>query len=146
MLIQCRHEAIGRARVLRRTPPNPGEAHGNVSRRGSRQNLLDPNVVYPVRMKVVFVAEALVRPKIKLRQSQPMSPGEKVQATFAWHAIPLTANGEPMLVLVRPTHGQLNGLVQLGNSAIRRHQDPAPDRRTDAAQLNAQLVDLPQYC
>src|SRR5664279_343942 len=55
---------------------------------------------------------------------------------------PLLTDAKLMHVAVFPPHGQLQHVMQLFQSQIRRHQQPAPDRRTRAEQSDLDLINL----
>ena len=43
---------------------------------------------------------------------------------------------------VIPAHGDLQGIMEVGDGAVAAHQEPAPDQRRDLAQPDVELIDF----
>ena len=53
-----------------------------------------------------------------------------------------TAPDEKLMQMrIRPSHGDLERVVQVGNAAVAAHQQAAPDRRADFPQPHPQLIE-----
>jgi len=58
------------------------------------------------------------------------------------HPVPLAPNRETMQVIILPAYGCLDDGVEVGDRRVGSNQDSPPDRRTDAAQLDADMINI----
>jgi hypothetical protein len=51
-----------------------------------------------------------------------------------------------MEMVAFPAHGDLEGIMQVGNGTIAAHEKASPDERTDLSQPDMELVDFGRRC
>ena len=140
MIVQGFHETISRSRILRRTAADAGDADRMPLPRGFGEDLLDPDVVEPGAVDIVFIHEALVDSKVEGAECKVMTTGLKADAARLGYAVLAAANDKAVQVIVAPAHAQLDDVVQVRYRGFGCNENPAPDGRADAAKVDAQLV------
>jgi hypothetical protein len=63
-----------------------------------------------------------------------------------WHSIVLAVNMEAVQMGIAPPHGELNGIVEIGDRLIAPQQNAPPDHRAHAPQHDLELVDANHRC
>jgi hypothetical protein len=66
----------------------------------------------------------------------------KADATDAAATVVFATDAKAMQVGVIPAHGDLQGIMEIGDGAITADQQPAPDQRCDLTQPDVQLIDF----
>ena len=130
--------AAGSADVLGRTSVLAFYAEGEPEGVNGQELAFDGDGVPPTVPEVVFIEELLVT-------SQCLKHGDLVLINLTFwvvvkaHSIALVANFEGVQVRIRPAHGGLKNVVQLGHADTGWHEDPPPDAGGDIVQGNVQL-------
>ena len=100
---------------------------------------LDAEVVLPVIVEVILVAEALPHPELEHVPAHPVGVVHKAHASAVAHAIVLAVNMEAVQMGIGPPQGELERVVEIRDCAVAAPQ-PAPDQGADPPQHHAELI------
>ncbi len=106
-----------------------------------RQKRFDAKLMLPEVTKGILIEEALAGSQTKVGESDVRRVIPKPHTTAARHPIALTLDTELVEMGVGPPHGDLEGVVQIGDGTIIAHEQTPPDHRVDAQQDHFELVD-----
>ena len=62
------------------------------------------------------------------------------KAALVRNAVIFAVDVETIQVGIAPTHGDLNGVMEVGDGVLAPQEQPTPDHRADAAQNHLELV------
>ncbi len=96
----------------------------------------------PAIAEVILVTESLEAAQLQVAESHVSGIDADHAATIAVNSVFSAPNLKAVQMLIVPTEGDLQCLMELSDRANAAHQKPPPYQRTDAAQDHAQLVDL----
>ena len=97
------------------------------------QHLLQPDIMLPAIVQIVFVEETLARPKWEIGKLNLLGIISEGNAALVRDAIILAVNVKPMEVGIAPAHSDLNDVMEVGNALVTAQQQPPPDHRANAA-------------
>jgi hypothetical protein len=98
-------------------------------------------VLSPVT-EVVFVQESLVDAEFAVAEANLARIGGEADSTASADPVILAVDVEPMEVQVTPVESNLQGVMEVGDGAVRADQQPPPDHRADAPNPGVELTDL----
>jgi hypothetical protein len=97
--------------------------------------------VNPAIAEVILIQESLEAAQLQVAEWHA-SGIDADHAAIVVDSVFSAPNLETVQMLIIPTEGDLQCLMELSDRAIAAHQKPPPYQRTDAAQNHAKLVDL----
>lgn len=98
--------------------------------------------MHPAIGKVILIRESFKWAQMKISKAHLSSISREPQAAGAVDTILPTPKGEAMQVLVAPTEGNLDRVVEIGEGVVAKQEQSTPDHRTDLAQPDTELIDL----
>jgi hypothetical protein len=137
-----RREGPGAPAIFRGCCTLATNADGVPALRLHRQLLFDANLMLPQVPKVILVQESLAESEAQVGEPDLRRVIRKPQTTGLRDAITLPPDDELMEMLAFPAHGDLEGIMQVGNGAIAADEKTPPDARTDLSQPDVELVDF----
>ena len=97
-----------------------------------RNQLLDAHLVFPAVAEVVLVKKAFIHSKVEI--DQPDVPGVlRIRGTTQPRDAELfSVDAEAMKVIIGPSEGDLDDVVEIGNGIAGGDNESPPDHRVDA--------------
>jgi hypothetical protein len=117
-----------------RCRPFATSADGIITLRITRCHSFKADIALPIGKVIVDIPEAFAPLKAKRVQRDILRVGAV--------AIVVTENVEMVEVFVAPREKDLDHAVELGQGGVAADQKSSPDERADAAQNDAQLIDV----
>jgi hypothetical protein len=79
--------------------------------------------------KIILIEEAFGVAEVKVGKAYLVRIVAKADATDAADAVVFAPDTEAVQVGIIPAHGDLQGMVEIGDGAVTAHQEPAPNQR-----------------
>jgi hypothetical protein len=98
-------------------------------------------LVLPVVSEVIVVEETLIKPETNVCGAHIVRVVMEADASQPGYPILFSVDAELVKVGIRPAHGDLEDVVQIGDSMATADKQTAPDHRTDAQQHDLELID-----
>jgi hypothetical protein len=83
-----------------------------------REHFLQADVVLPEIVEIVFIKKALTQPESEAGQKNLFRIVVKPDATLMSDSVVLAVNMKAMEVEIAPAHGDLDGVMEIGNGLI----------------------------
>ena len=96
----------------------------------------------PAIAKVILVHESFESAQLHVTESHVHCVDAEHTAAVTINRVFAPPNLKPVQMLIGPTDGDLQYLVELSHCTVATHEKPSPDQGADAAQDCSQLVDL----
>jgi hypothetical protein len=110
-------------RCLARSTNTPGIDLGRIKGKHS----LQADLVLPEGVKIIFIQEAFFDPEMQGIEPDLLWVIAKPETTISGHAICLAMNEETVQMGVIPAHHDLEGVMEIGQALVTRHQHAPPD-------------------
>ena len=128
------------AAIFRWSQPTPAGAN-RTQPAFPRENLLQANIMHPEIVEIVFVQKTLTTAGNRSRPGKPSWGRREPDAALMSDPVVLAMNMEAIEMRIAPAHGDLNGVMEIGDRLIAAQQNAAPDHRAHAPQNHLELVD-----
>ena len=84
--------------------------------------------------------KAFTKTKTELGQANAVWVIGEGEASLVRNAIVFAVDVKTIQVRITPTHGDLNGVMEVSDAVVAPQEQSAPDHRADAAQNHLELV------
>ena len=102
------------AAILGRCRSPPSDAQRNHPTRINRENLLQPEVEFPIRREVVFIAKALSATQTEVGKRNPAGIFITHQAAPLWNPVVFAVNAKTVQVFATPVERDLESVMEFG--------------------------------
>ena len=87
----------------------------------------------PVVVEIILIQKAFAKTKSELGQAKAVWVIRR-EASLVRNAVIFAVDVKTMQVGITPTHGNLNGVVEVGNAMVASQKQSPPNHRANAAQ------------